>query len=115
MGDPNNKTLFSTDTLLLPSSEGITAETRDNPNAIGYDGLGYVTPEVKVIAVGQASSGPFVIPSADAVNAGQYPIARDLYMYTNGIPTGVILDYINWIMTPVAQTIVTDLGFVPIK
>ncbi len=50
LGDKENKTLFARETLLLPSSEGITAEVRDNPNAIGYDGLGYVTPEVKVIA-----------------------------------------------------------------
>ena len=114
LGDPNNKTLFSTDTLLLPSSEGITAETRDNPNVIGYDGLGYVTPDVKVIAVGSKLDGFFVLPSADTVNNGQYPIARDLYMYTNGQPTGAIADYINWIMTPEAQAIVTQLGFVPI-
>ena len=115
LGDPNNKTLFSSDTLLLPSSEGITAETRDNPNVIGYDGLGYVTSDVKVIAVGTDPSGPFVLPSADTVNNGQYPIARDLYMYTNGQPTGAVADYIKWIMTPEAQAIVTQLGFVPIK
>jgi phosphate transport system substrate-binding protein len=115
LGDPKNKTLFSTDTLLLPSSEGITAETRDNPNVIGYDGLGYVTPDVKVIAVGRNITGPFVMPSAVSVNNEQYPIARDLYMYTNGQPVGAGLDYINWIMTPDAQTIVTQLGFVPLK
>jgi phosphate transport system substrate-binding protein len=115
LGKTDNKTLFATDTLLLPSSEGITAETRDNPNAIGYDGLGYVTPEVKVVAVGGSETGPFIMPSAETVNNGQYPIARDLYMYTDGQPTGAILDYINWIMTPEAQNIVTDLGFVPIK
>jgi phosphate transport system substrate-binding protein len=115
MGDPKNKTLFSTDTLLLPSSEGITAETRDNPNAIGYDGLGYVTPEVKVVSVGASDAGPFIMPSADSVNNGQYPIARDLYMYTDGQPTGAVAEYINWIMTKEAQDIVTQLGFVPIK
>ncbi len=115
LGDSKNKTLFSSDTLLLPSSEGITAETRDNPNAIGYDGLGYVTPEVKVVAVGRSDSGPFVMPSADSVNNRQYPIARDLYMYTDGQPTGRILEYINWIQTQEAQNIVTQLGFVPIK
>jgi phosphate transport system substrate-binding protein len=115
LGDPNNKSLFSPDTLLLPSSEGITAETRDNPNAIGYDGLGYVTSDVKVIAVGEDSNGPFILPSAETVNAGKYPIARDLYMYTDGQPSGSILDYINWIMTPEAQKIVKDLGFVPIR
>ena len=115
MRNPNDKTLFSTDTLLLPSSEGITAETRDNPNAIGYDGLGYVTPEVKVVAVGTNPSGPFLLPSANSVNSGQYPIARDLYMYTDKQPSGAIADYIKWIMTAEAQAIVTQLGFVPIK
>jgi len=115
MGDPNDKTIFSSDTLLLPSSEGITAETRDNPNAIGYDGLGYVTPDVKVIAIARDESGPFIMPSAVTVTQGQYPIARDLYMYTNNQPTGAIADYLNWIMTPEAQTIVTQLGFVPIR
>jgi len=115
MGSKTDKTLFSRDTLLLPSSEGITAETRDNPNAIGYDGLGYVTSEVKVIAIAHDSSGPFILPSADTVNQGQYPIARNLYMYTNDQPSGAIADYINWIMTPEAQNIVTQLGFVPIR
>jgi phosphate transport system substrate-binding protein len=115
MGSKTDKTLFSSDTLLLPSSEGITAETRDNPNAIGYDGLGYVTSEVKVIAIAPDSSSPFILPSADTVNQGQYPIARDLYMYTNNQPSGAIADYINWIMTSEAQNIVTELGFVPIS
>jgi phosphate transport system substrate-binding protein len=115
LGDSKNKTLFSPDTLLLPSSEGITAETRDNPNAIGYDGLGYVTTEVKVVAVGRDAYGPFILPSADTVNNRQYPIARDLYIYTNGEPKGAAWDYINWIMTPEAQAIVTQLGFIPIN
>jgi phosphate transport system substrate-binding protein len=115
MGDPNNETLFTPSTLLLPSSEGITAETRDNPNAIGYDGLGYVTSDVKVIAVGMDESGPYILPSAETVNSGQYPIARDLYMYTDGEPTGQVLDYLNWIISPEAQLIVNQLGFVPIK
>jgi len=115
MGDPEDKTLFSTDTVLLPSSEGITAETRDNPNAIGYDGLGYVTPEVKVIAVAADASSEFILPSAATVNAGQYPISRDLYMYTDKEPTGAIADYLEWIMDTEAQTIVNELGFVPIN
>lgn len=114
MGNPDDKTLFSTDTVLLPSSEGITSEIRENPNAIGYDGLGYVTQDVKVIAVAGIGSDQYVLPSADSVNGGTYPIARDLYMYTNNQPSGAIADYINWLATPEAQQIVTQLGFVPI-
>jgi phosphate transport system substrate-binding protein len=114
LGDSHATTLFSTDTLLLPSSEGITAEVRQNPNAIGYDGLGYVTPEVKVLAVGQSAPGPFVLPSAATVASQEYAIARDLYMYTPAEPEGAVKDYLDWIMTSEAQTIVEELGFVPV-
>jgi phosphate transport system substrate-binding protein len=113
-GDKNDKTLFSMNTLLMPSSEGISAEIRQNPNAIGYDGLGYVTEDMKVIAVAVNAEGPFVLPSAESVNSQQYPIARDLYMYTAEEPSGAILEYLNWIRTPEAQAIVKELGFVPI-
>lgn len=117
LGDKTNPTLFSTDTLLLPSSEGIINEVRQNPNAIGYDGLGYVPPDLmnSVIAVARDASGPYVIPSIATVNDNSYPVARDLYMYTAGEPAGAIKDYINWILSPEAQAIVADLGFVPIK
>ncbi len=115
LGDPNNKTLFSPETLLLPSSEGIMAETRDNPHAIGYDGLGYVTPDVKIVAVAKQPNGSYILPSADTVNNGKYPIARDLYMYTNGQPSGATADYLKWILSTEAQAIVTQLGFVPIS
>src|SRR5574342_484189 len=84
LGNSKNKTLFSMDTLLLPSSEGIVAEVRQNPNAIGYDGLGYVPHDLKMIAIAKADGDAYVLPSADTVNDKSYPIARDLYMYTNG-------------------------------
>jgi phosphate transport system substrate-binding protein len=114
LGQPDNKTLFSTDTLLLPSSEGIIAEVRDNPNTIGYDGLGYVTPEVKIIAVARSRGDAYVLPSAESVNNDTYPIARDLYMYTSSEPNGAVKAYLEWILSPEAQDIVTELGFVPV-
>lgn len=112
-GDIEDSTLFSPDTLLLPSSEGIMSEVRENPNAIGYDGLGYVTDDVRVIAVARDPSGAFVLPSVKTVNSAEYPISRDLYMYTAGEPTGPILAYLEWVLQSDAQTIVSDLGFVP--
>lgn len=114
-GRKDDKTLFSPDTLLMPSSEGITAEVRDNPNAIGYDGLGYVTPDVKTIAVAKSPEGPYVLPSAESVHSGQYPIARELYIYTRGEPQGEIKAYLDWILGEEAQAIVRELGFVPLR
>jgi phosphate transport system substrate-binding protein len=115
LGEKEDKTLFSTDTLLLPSSEGIINEVRQNPNAIGYDGLGYVPHDLKMIAIARQPGDPYVLPSIATVNDNSYPIARDLYMYTAGQPSGAIKDYLDWILSPEAQAIVADLGFVPIK
>jgi len=114
LGDKNNPTLFSRDTLLLPSSEGISSEIRLNPNAIGYDGLGYVTPDLKVIAIAKDPGAAYILPTPETVIGNTYPIARDLYMYTNGAPSGAVEEYINWIFTPDAQNIVSELGFIPI-
>ncbi len=114
LGQSKSTLLFSPDTLLMPSSEGISAEVRQNPNAIGYDGLGYVTSDQKVLAVAQDRDSPYVLPSAGTVNDGSYPISRPLYMYTAGEPTGHIRDYLDWIVGA-GQTLVTELGFVPLK
>ncbi|MBK8421119.1 PstS family phosphate ABC transporter substrate-binding protein [Candidatus Villigracilis saccharophilus] len=113
LGSKEDKTLFSTNTLLLPSSEGIISEVRDNPNAIGYDGLGYVPKDLKMIAIAKEAGGEYVLPSIDTVNDKTYAIARDLYMYTNGEPAGIIKDYLDWILSDEAQVIVAELGFVP--
>ncbi len=115
LGKSDDKTLFSMDTLLLPSSEGIVAEVRQNPNAIGYDGLGYVPKDLKMIAIAKEDGGAFVLPSISTVNDKSYAIARDLYMYTNGEPTGVVKQYLDWILSDEAQQIVANLGFVPAK
>jgi phosphate transport system substrate-binding protein len=115
LGQKDNKTLFSQDTLLLPSSEGIMAEVRQNPNAIGYDGLGYITPDVKTLAIAPDASAEYVKPSIATVNNGKYPIARPLFMYTNGEPQGDVKIYLDWVLGPEGQKIVGDLGFVPLQ
>lgn len=115
LGDSKSKTLFSPDTLLLPSSEGIMAEVRQNPNAIGYDGLGYITPDVKTLAIAPKADSAYVKPSVETVNDNTYPIARPLFMYTPGEPAGDVKNYIGWILSPDGQKIVGDLGFVPLQ
>ena len=113
-GDSKSKLLFSPETLLMPSSEGISTEIRQNPNAIGYDGLGYVTPDQKMIGVARKNGDEFVLPSVASVNAGTYPISRPLYMYTSGEPTGEVKAYMDWILGK-GQAMIPQLGFVPLK
>jgi phosphate transport system substrate-binding protein len=114
-GDPDNQDLFSPEALLLASSEVIGLEVSENPNAIGYDGLGYVTPQQKTVKVAPDDSGPFVAPAINTVKDGSYPIARPLYMYTRGEATGAIKEYLDWIISEDGQKIVVELGFVPLS
>jgi phosphate transport system substrate-binding protein len=113
LGQKDNKDLPSPETLLMPSSEGISNEVRQNPNAIGYDGLGYVTADQKVLAVAAKQDGPYVRPAVATVVDGSYPIARPLYMYTAGPPQGAVADYLSWILGQ-GQGLIQGLGFVPL-
>ena len=114
-GESDNIDIFAPQTLLMPSSVGITSEVRRNPNAIGYDGLGYVDPEhERILAVASDDDLPYVLPSAETAADNSYPLSRNLFMYTAGEPTGALADYLNWILSPDGQQIVADLGFVPL-
>lgn len=107
--------IFAPQTLLMPSSVGITSELRRNPNAIGYDGLGYVDPEhEKMLAVAPPGSTDYVYPTVESASSGEYPLARNLFMYTAGEPTGELAIYLDWILGNAGQAIVAQLGFVPL-
>jgi phosphate transport system substrate-binding protein len=113
LGNSDDKSIFSANTLLLPSSEGIIAEVRENPNAIGYDGLGYITEEVKVIEIAKDTGSEYIYPSLETVNNNLYAISRNLYIYSDGTPENYVKEYLDWIMSPEGQQIVEDLGFIP--
>ena len=113
LGEKENEDIFAPQTLLMPSSVGITSELRRNPNAIGYDGLGYVDPHhEKILAIAVDDGSPFVPPTPETASAGEYPLARNLFMYTVGEPSGVLAEYLDWIFSADGQQIVADLGFV---
>jgi phosphate transport system substrate-binding protein len=114
-GDSENTDVFAPQTLLMPSSVGITSEVQRNPHAIGYDGLGYVDPDHEtIIAVAVDANSPYVVPTVATGADGTYPISRPLFVYTTGIPDSNIDDYLAWIQGPEGQQIVANLGFVPI-
>ena len=115
MGEMDNNAIFSASTLLLPSSEGIIAEVRDNPNAIGYDSLGYITSDVKLVGISSLEEPMnFILPSLETVSNHTYLLSRNLYMYTLDEPEGLVKTYLDWIMGPEAQEIAHKLGFMPV-
>lgn len=114
-GDNENTDIFAPHTLLMPSSVGITSEVRRNPNAIGYDGLGYVDAQhEKIIAISAEGDSEFILPTIESASEGTYPLSRNLFMYTAGEPTGALADYLTWILSTEGQEIVSSLGFVPL-
>jgi phosphate transport system substrate-binding protein len=115
LGDSDSPAAFAPDTLLMPSSVGITSEVRRNPNAVGYDGLGYVSEdEERLLALARAPEGPYVRPTVATAADGSYPLARPLFVDTAGPPTGALAEYLDWITGPAGQAIVAELGFVPV-
>lgn len=83
--------------------------------AIGYSGMGYATDHVKMLKIATASDAPYYAPNLENVLAKSYPIARPLYMYSLGEPTGETKAYLDWILSPEGQKIVQELGFVPLQ
>jgi phosphate transport system substrate-binding protein len=101
--------------LFLPSTEEGVSEVAKNTSAIFYPGLGYVTNEVKPLAIKKTADDPGVLPSIATALDGTYPVARPLLYYTNGAPSGVIKAFIDYCLSAEGQTRVTEVGYVPLK
>jgi phosphate transport system substrate-binding protein len=89
----------------------LIASTR---TAIGYSGMGYATPEVKMLRVARTSGEPAVAPSVANTQNHSYPLARPLYVYTLGAPEGEVKRYIDWMLSPAGQHLVEESGYVPV-
>jgi phosphate transport system substrate-binding protein len=106
---------YAPSALLLPSSQAIADEVSKNVNAIGYYGMGYISPKQKVIAVAKEEQGRYVKPSVEAVRKGKYPISRPLFWYTNGEPKDLVKNLLDFALSKEGQEIVLQMDFVPVK
>jgi phosphate transport system substrate-binding protein len=101
---------YAPDSQKLAGNEQIAQEVGKNPNGVGYVGLAYTKASgVRVVPIDGAS------PSKESVLAKSYPYARPTFFYTNGEPTGVVKEFIDFTVGPEGQKIVEQVGFVPIK
>ncbi|MGB9612679.1 MAG: phosphate ABC transporter substrate-binding protein [Candidatus Margulisiibacteriota bacterium] len=115
LGDKKNKNEFAPAVLMMPSSQAIIEEVSGNPSAIGYVGLGYCTPAQKILAVAKDEKSPYLLPTVKTVTNGTYPIARSLFFYTNGEPSGEVKSFIDFVLSEEGQKIVQKMDFVPVK
>jgi phosphate transport system substrate-binding protein len=98
----------------MHGSKDVVELVEKTPCAIGYSGLAYATPHVKMICIAKEDGGPCVNPSVDTAIDGSYPIARPLFMYTDGEPTGAIKAYLDWVLSDEGQCIILKKGYAPV-
>jgi len=113
--DLSGKEEFAPGALMLPSSQAIADEVANNPSAIGYYGMGYISTKQKAVHVAKDDKSPYEIPSIENVVNGKYPISRPLFLYVNGEPQGLVKKFVDFILSKEGQDIVLKTDFVPVK
>ena len=113
--DPNSKEEFSPAALMLPSSQAIADEIAQNPAAIGYYGMGYISSKQKPVSVAKDKKSEYIAPTIQNVLSGKYPISRPLFLYTNGQPQGVVKKFVDFALSQEGQDLVLKTDFVPLK
>ena len=84
--------------------------------AIGYFGFAYYkenTGKVKTVLIAEEDD----YQEASLSNVANYPMARPLHIYTDGIPEkdSIIADYLNYILGDEGQEIVPEVGYVKLS
>jgi phosphate transport system substrate-binding protein len=106
---------FKQGSLDMSGSKDVVEQVSKTPGAIGYSGLGYATPAVKIVKVSQKKGEPGIVPSNTTVLDKTYPIARPMFMYTPGAPPPHVKKYLDWLLSPAGQKVVEQSGYVPLS
>ena len=114
-GRAESREEFATGALMLSSSQAIADEVAQNPGAVGYYGMGYITPKQKVLAIARDAASPPIPPTQETVLNHSYPISRPLLMVTKGSPEGLAARFLAFVLSLEGQQIVAKLDFVPVQ
>jgi len=106
---------FKQGTLEAQSSKDLVGLVVKTPCAIGYSSSAYATPDVKVACIAENPDEPCLIPSIRGITERTYPVSRPLYMYTNGLATGDVKTYLDWILSDEGQCILLKHQYAPVR
>ncbi|MCU7852759.1 MAG: PstS family phosphate ABC transporter substrate-binding protein [Candidatus Thiodiazotropha sp. (ex Monitilora ramsayi)] len=106
---------FRQGTLDMHGSKDVVDLVEKTPCAIGYSGLAYATDHIKMACISKETGGSCINPSVKTASDRSYPIARPLFMYTNGEPQGEIKKYLDWIKSDEGQCILLKKGYAPYR
>jgi phosphate transport system substrate-binding protein len=114
-GRKDSQVEFAANALMLSSSQAIADEVAQNPSAVGYYGMGYISTKEKALAIAKDANSPYVQPTIDNVIRNAYPISRPLLMVTHGQPLGLVANFIDFVLSVEGQKIVAKIDFVPVN
>ena len=77
--------------------------------------MGYISPSQKAVAVAKDNNSPYVLPTIENVVEGKYAVSRPLFIYTDGVPQGLVKEFLDFVLSVEGQKIVLDIDFVPVK
>jgi phosphate transport system substrate-binding protein len=97
--------------IVATGTAAVLQEVKGNPLAIGYDSLGYITDEVKVLKVDGA------LPTLENIKNGSYKISRPLNVVygESKVASKVNTAFLTFLQSSDAQTIISDNGYVSTK
>jgi phosphate transport system substrate-binding protein len=98
----------------LPGTAAVVNAVSKDKFGIGYGGAAYAK-GIKYAKIKKDANTPGYEPTLANIKSGLYPITRYLYMYIKNRPTGALKEYIDWILSSDGQSIVTKVGYFPIK
>lgn len=105
--DKGEKTDMTTeDATITSSTEVVMTTVAGNKNAIGYCSLGSLNDTVKAVKIDGVEA------TVDNINNGKYAISRPFNIATNGTPSEVTQDFINYILSEDGQKIVEENGYI---
>ncbi len=104
---------YAEQTQTLPGTAAVVNAVAKDKFGIGYGGIAYGK-GVKYAAVKKDDKAQAIEPQMESVTDGTYPISRELYWFTNGIPSGTIKDLLNWALSPEGQKIAEETDYVPL-
>jgi phosphate transport system substrate-binding protein len=105
---------FSPSAQNMPGTAAVVNAVAKDKYGIGYGGAAYAK-GIRMLLVKKDDVSEAYAPTEENVKSGNYPISRFLYMYVRNRPTDEMKDFIDWVLGPEGQELVSKVGYFPIK
>ena len=106
---------YASSVLNMPATGAIIQSVSQTKGAIGYVGLAYVTKEVKDLAVSYDKGKTYATASVENAKNKTYPIVRPLFYFYPTAKEKSVKPFVDFILSPEGQKIVSDVGYITLN